>query len=360
MKFLFSSFKLAAALALLSISSCGRLGEDSFSGTGSLSVYLADGSGHITKAYPDLPDTCDFHLSISSSKGERIYDGPYGECRETLDVPSGNYVISIRSSEFSKPAFNSPQFGDEQCVSVAAGGHSVVKLVCGQINAGIRLYISSSFREENEDAVLLLKSAEGSLMYSFAEKRTAYFKPGLVSVVMSRGAEDQVLMVRDLNARDMLGVSLISAVQQTGKDGLSVSVDVDTSRVWRFDELLAGESSPGDAVGDAMGVAQARNSAPDEDVWVTGYIVGGDLTSASASFSMPFKSATNVLLGPRAAVSDRSSCLAVQLPDNEVRELLNLVDNPEMLGKRVCVRGDLVSSYYGMPGMKNTSECVVL
>jgi hypothetical protein len=43
----------------------------------------------------------------------------------------------------------------------------------------------------------------------------------------------------------------------------------------------------------------------------------------------------------------------VQLPAGEVREALNLVDNPELLGRKIVVRGDIVDSYYGLTGLKN-------
>ena len=105
-----------------------------------------------------------------------------------------------------------------------------------------------------------------------------------------------------------------------------------------------------------MSVFEARDSAGKDDVWVCGYVVGGDLTSSSASFKSPFESRTNILLGPRSSTVDKSVCLSVQLPAGEVRDALNLVDNPSLLGKRICVKGDIVSAYYGIPGVKNTVE----
>jgi hypothetical protein len=96
--------------------------------------------------------------------------------------------------------------------------------------------------------------------------------------------------------------------------------------------------------------------AGEDDVWVSGYIVGGDLTSSSASFQKPFTSRTNIVLGPRSSTTDKSSCMSVQLPTGEIRENLNLVDNPSLLGRKVCLRGDIVDAYYGIPGLKNLIE----
>jgi hypothetical protein len=100
------------------------------------------------------------------------------------------------------------------------------------------------------------------------------------------------------------------------------------------------------------------SAAGEEDVWVSGYVVGGDLTSSSASFEAPFSSRTCLLLGPRSSTKERTSCISVQLPAGEVREALNLVDNPELLGRKIVVRGDIVDSYYGLTGLKNCSEYV--
>jgi hypothetical protein len=102
-----------------------------------------------------------------------------------------------------------------------------------------------------------------------------------------------------------------------------------------------------------MTVAQARSSAGAEDVWVSGYIVGGDLTSSSASFAAPFQSRTNIVIGPKSTTSSRSSCLSVQLAAGQARDVLNLVDNPSNHGRKVLLKGNIVEAYYGMPGIKN-------
>ena len=107
---------------------------------------------------------------------------------------------------------------------------------------------------------------------------------------------------------------------------------------------------------NAMTVALAISNAPQEDVWVSGYIVGGDLTSASASFDAPFKSQTSILLGPKSSTTDREACISVQLPAGKVRDALNLVSNPNLLGSKVCLKGDLVESYFGLVGLKSVDD----
>ena len=119
---------------------------------------------------------------------------------------------------------------------------------------------------------------------------------------------------------------------------------------------IGGASTAGISAGEAMTVAQARSSAGANGVWVSGYIVGGDLSSSSASFVAPFDSRTNIVIGPKSTTSNRSSCLSVQLPAGELREALNLVDNPSNYGRKVLLKGNLVEAYYGMPGIKNITD----
>ena len=359
MKRIFVCFSLLVALGFSMLTSCGKLG-DARSDCGMLSVFFVNGSEVLTKAYPHLPDTCDFKLKIVDSSGKSFYDGVYGDCSESLELPSGNYVVSIMSSEFSKPAFDSPQFGDEQCVTIEAGKSTFVALECSQMNSGVRLDLTDEFKSSYSDAALLLKSSQGSLLYSFNENRIAYFSPGAVSVVMSRGAKDEVLLVKGLQPCNMYTIRISAPVVSTGVAGCGLDVMIDTTRVWNNEEYVIGGSAvSGEEVENAMTVADAKAAVGQEDVWVVGYIVGGDLTSASASFDAPFKSMSNLLLGPRSVVLDRSSCISVQLPDNAVREALNLVDHPHLLGKRVALKGDIVQSYYGLCGMKNTIEYVL-
>ena len=337
------------------ISSCQRLGADSRPYTSRLSISFIKGAELFTRAGLNLPDTSAFLLSITDAGGNVIYNGNYGDCPESLDVPPGSYNIRVVSSEFSKPAFETPQFGDEQCVFVPENGVGHVRLLCRQINSGVRLKISPAFLTQCPQSVLFLKSAEGQLMYSYTEKRIAYFLPGTISLVMSTGGSDRILMVKEVVENEILSIG-VSVPEATESGDYNLSVSIDTSRVWTNAEYIVGAGDSGHDVHAALSVADARNSPGKEDVWVCGYIVGADLTSASASFDVPFKFRTNIILGPRSSTKDRDVCLSVQLPSGTLRESLNLVDNPDLLGRRICLKGDIVDAYYGIPGIKNTIE----
>ena len=342
----------------LLIAACDVIGPDDL-GKGELRVSFANDA--VTRNISEIPDTGEFLITITDSKGGTVYSGKYDACPEVLEVPSGNYTVNVVSHEFGKPAFSSPQFGDEQCVNVPAGGVADVRLMCEQLNCGVRLKISPDFLTAYPGGVLFLKSSEGKLMYGYSEKRYAYFRPGNISLLLSDAGADEVLMTRNLQACHMLTLKVEVAQTVVPDEQKSpyakVSVAVDTTRTWLDDTYqIGGSSAAGASSGEAMTVAQARSSAGAEGVWVSGYIVGGDLSSSSASFTSPFSSRTNVLIGPKSTTSDRNSCLSVQLPAGELREELNLVDNPSNHGRKVLLKGDLVEAYYGMPGIKNITD----
>ena len=335
--------------------SCDRLGEKEQCGTGRLCISFEQYEGALTRAGTDVPDTSDFKLRVSDSQGNVVYEGDYGDCPESFEVNPGTYVIRAVSREFSKPEFNAAQFGDEQCVVVTSGERAGVKLVCAQMNAAVALDVSSDFLSACPDAVIFLKSSSGKLMYSYSEKRWAYFPPENVSLMMSSGGVDRILMTRKLESREMLKIKVRVPVGQT--TGREVSISVDTARVWKNEDYVIGSGEESHAV---LTVAQAMSAIGDKERWVSGYIVGGDLTSASASFAPPFKSRTNLVLGPRSSTVDRAACISVQLSEGIVRDALNLVDNPDMEGRKVKLKGDLVAAYYGMPGLKNVVEYELL
>lgn len=348
-------------MAVLLPSSCDILGTAD-SRNGELRISFADETVVYTRTQGEILDTSDFILKVTDSKGTVIYDGIYGAAPESMNVSAGTYTVSALSCEFTKPAFSTPQFGDEQCVVVKSGGSVDVKLLCTQKNSGIMLRTEPAFLTAYPDGVLMLKSTEGRLVYGYSEKRVAYFKPGKVSLVLSSSGKDEILTTRTLGENEVLTLKVGVASSASSRPDGRISIAVDTSRTWLSESYIIGgsDASKGTSPDNALTVSQAMASAGAEDVWVSGYIVGGDLTSTSASFEEPFTSRTNLLLGPKSGTVSRESCIAVQLPAGSVRDRLNLVDAPSLIGCKVCLKGDLVASYFGLIGLKNVTEYEVL
>ncbi len=359
----------AACVLLTAVPSCNRIGPESGQETvtGTLRIHFSENSYKQTRANDEaFPDTSAFILNVTDSKGKEIYNGTFGDSPENLIVSQGTYNISVRSGKFSAPAFASPLYGDDQCVTVASNGTTDVYLVCEQINSGIALKVASNFLTSYPNGVLFLKSADGKLMYAFKEKRTAYFNPGNVSLILNDNGADKTLFTRTLKARQILTVSISAPSSQTGAKGGGIHIDVDTSRIWLNEDFVInggsssdGGSSSGDSYKNALSVSQAKSEIGAEDVWVYGYIVGGDMTSSSISFDEPFSSNTNIAIAGRTTVSEKESCLSVNLHKGDIRDALNLADNPENLKKKVYLKGDIVEAYFGIPGIKNVSDYVL-
>lgn len=378
----FSFTSLCAVLIACASCSLFTIPDDSGGGTssGELSeLWLSFDWEAVaeTKAVSESIDTNGFLLDIRNSAGDIIYNGKYGDSPEKFELPADSYTVRAVSSDSSLPAFSAPQYGDEQCVVVPSGKAIGVKLNCTMMNCGICLKVASGFLTQYPKSSLFVKSDDGRLPYSYTERRIAYFRPGKISLLMASATETKTLMTRNLSAGDVLRLSVnVSASSSSGgssgggqaSSAGGIRIAVDTTKNWISGSYTIGGSSSsgggtssgsGDSDANAMTIAMAKESIGETDVWVGGYIVGGDLTSAKAVFTPPFKSKSNILLGPRSSAASRDNCLSVQLAEGDARDELNLVDNPQMLGRQVLICGDIVESYYGMSGIKNISDFVI-
>ena len=321
----------------------------------------------------EIPDTNDFILKVSDASGKVLYEGAYGESPESLLVDAGSYTVAVHSIEFTAPGFSRPVYGDEQVVVVKAGATVTVRLWCVLQNAGVRLQVAPDFLTSYPDGVLFLKSGDTRLMYGYSEKRIAYFKPGPVSLILNNHGDDEILLNRTLDPRTILTLS-ISAPHGGAAVASSITVSVDTAKVWNNESYIiggggsggssgtsGGSGSPGDDQGDeidnAYSVSQASSHIGEDGVWVFGYIVGGDLSTAGTTVkTSKITKATHLAIAARSSVTAKASCIAVELPKGNIRDALNLVDHPDLIGTRVYLKGTLVPSYFGTTGLKSVSD----
>lgn len=347
---------IVLAVAAITAFSCNRIGEADGEQSGQIRISFSNAQ-EFTKATGSLPDTSDFLLTVKHSGGSVIYDGTVANSPEAITVDPGSYTITAISEAFTKPAFDRPQWGDEQCIVVGKGEIVNVKLVCRLTNAGVRLKISSGFLTKYPDGVLRLQSSQGNLTYGYSEKRIAYFPPGNVSLVLNENTNNTVIASRTLEAQEILTLKINAGTASESSGGM-ISVAVDTTKNWVNEniDLEGGGEDKGSEIADALSVNQAQSSVGAEGVWVCGHIVGGDCSQTNASFTTPFDSDTHILIASRASTKDKSSCICVSLPKGKIRDALNLVSHPENLGKKVYIKGDIVESYYGVTGLKNPKD----
>ncbi len=348
---------IAAALAII-LASCNKIPSENAQGT----LCWSFSRSSCTRARTDLPDTDSFILDVRNSAGDALYVGSYGKSPESMLVNPGSYSVKVVSREFSKPEFDAPQYGDEQLVIVTAGAKTRAVLNCSQINSGLCLDIDRGFSETYPGGYLTVSSSEGSLKYSESEKRIGFFKPGEVTVSLFDGTSVSALVTRSLTPKEILTLGIVCPSPSVSSAGLSIRMD--TSRIWNNEDYFIGSGSgisPGAGISSAFSVVQAKEHAGETGVWVCGYIVGGDLSSTKngIKFSGPFDSMTCIAIASRASVIEKESCMSVQLSKGDLREKLNLVEHPELLGCKIYLKGDIVQSYYGIPGIHKVSEFVI-
>jgi len=318
-----------------------------------------------SKAAADPSDTSNYRLIIRPEKGKPVYDGLWSERPDELVVDAGTYSIRAESRDFSKPMFDAAVYGDFQVFTLNEGEVGTVRLNCSQQNAGVRIIIKDTFIANYEGADLYLRTSEGTLAYTYDESRTAFFNPGKLVLLMNLKGQETILYTRFLAVGEMLTLELSAAermplIRPITTMGFRMSVD--TSRTWVSDIVAYDGSGSTSGGGDeleitgAVSVSEARAMAGSKSVWVYGYIVGGDLSSSSASFTPPFTSRTNLVLAENQDCTEKNKCLSVQLAKGDIRDALNLVDNVNLLGKKVYLKGNVVDAYYKIPGLQNLSD----
>ena len=113
---------------------------------------------------------------------------------------------------------------------------------------------------------------------------------------------------------------------------------------------------------DPYNVAAGIGLQSEEPIaWVHGYIVGAvksGITSVSGNSDInwtgPFDLATNVVIADDVNCNEISQCIIVNLPAGKpLRSRVNLVDNPDNLGKHLAVNGKL-RRYFGQAGLRDS------
>lgn len=352
---------LAAAAAILSLSSCEDFSGPPDSPAGSTTLRWSFSRSVPTRTLYDLPDTNDFILTVTNSSGSVLYNGPYGASPEVLPVAAGSYILKVVSTAASLPAFDTPVYGDEEVILIKEGENALVRFGCTLQNAGMKLRISRDFTDAYPEGFLYVSVADGKLLYGPSESRTAFFRPGTASLLLYESGEGRTVFSRDLFAGEILSLKVSPGSSSGGSSpGSSTSIQLDTAAIYMDDECIVGEvpSDAGSTMEKAMGIAEARASAGRKGVWVLGFIVGGDLSSSGSAMTTepPFAKDTHFAIAARSSTTAKASCMSVELKKGEMRDALNLVSNPGLKGRAVYLKGDIVESYFGIPGIKNVTQ----
>ncbi len=300
----------------------------------------------------NIPDTNDFILSVMDASENYVYYGRYGDKPDPMSVSPGTYNVAVYSHEFDYPAFSSPQLGDSRIITINAGESIGVSFGCTQQNSGMRIIFEKSFRDRFFSGKVSIKNKGVTFDYPYNETRIAYFLPGVVDVVYTEDETETLLVTRELAPADIYTLKLAATAEDLG----GFSIQIDTTRNWINEDFTVGSGNSGSSVEGAIQVSELEKHLEEKEVWVVGYIVGGDVSASKVVFEAPFSKASNIAIADTPYASTREECAAVELPSSsDVREALNLVDHPDMLGRRVYILGT-VTTYYGHPGIKSVKE----
>ncbi len=298
-------------------------------------------------------DTNDFILSIYTQEGAKVYEGKYGKRPGEIVVVPGAYDIKLYSNNFTKPAFNSPMYGDEQTVVVEKNSSIAVTLMCRQINGAMRISFTDDFKKKFLGEGLTLRDLNGEIFYPYASYDFCYVQPGAVELRYSNDYKDTLLFSRQVAQAQMLSLKLSYA---PGNRTASLKLDMDTARNWKNENFNVGLKIPT----GALTIEQAQDCIGEENVMVFGFIIGGDATENTIRVGPPFKSRTNIVIAPSMLERVRTNMFVVELPSGEIRDALNLVSNRSLLGKAVVITGNIAENYYGYPGIKSTKAYSIL
>lgn len=102
-------------------------------------------------------------------------------------------------------------------------------------------------------------------------------------------------------------------------------------------------------------VTDAKTAASGSDKYIKAYIVGfiPDKSLSEAVFSATDAVNLNVIIAASADETDVNKCMPVQLPSGDIRNAINLKDNPTNLKQEVILCGS-IETYFGAVGLKST------
>ena len=170
----------------------------------------------------------------------------------------------------------------------------------------------------------------------------------------------------DIALTDYVGQTVTLAVKYTSRnsrDSFAGTIEVQSITIQEGSGVNPNPPTPGNGSGtldDPYDVASGISNQGQSSVWVKGYIVGcvksgSDHNTVTSNddidWAAPFGRPTNVLIADDPSCHEIANCLIVKMAAGSVlRSRVNLVDNPDNLGKMLTVLGTLKSGF-GKPGM---------
>lgn len=271
-----------------------------------------------------------FILSIVRASGDTCWYGRFGDRPEKLEVAVGDYVIRAVSDDTPMPAYDTPVYGAEACVTVSKGENADVNLLCKLINCGLQLSYSDKFVEKFGSAEGALVSVNGTLECQCPNEtgRIAYFNSGTVYYTVN----GEYMFSKDLISGQILHLT-VDAEQSDGQVSISITVD---------ESVEAVEESTYAGISPVLSVRQSKKIPEGITVTVYGRIEG---CIKNSKFYRSGELSTNIVIADNPEDSDMSQILPVELKSTALKEALSLTDN-DLIGSYITVKG-ITKKIYG-------------
>ena len=223
-------------------------------------------------------------------------------------------------------------------------------------------YIGRYFNNINEEVTIW-----ASTNYTWgADPTTASWTQ--VAASLSEGSNWTNFLTAEISLTQFVGQTVTFAVKYLSTDSKAGTMEIQSITIEEGTGVTpptpptpgpgAGSGTADDPYNVASGIGQ---QSAEPIAWVHGYIVGAvksgisSVTSnADINWSAPFDLATNVVIADDASCNEISQCIIVNLPAGKpLRMQVNLMDNPDNLGKHLAVTGKL-RKYFGQAGLRDS------
>lgn len=189
-----------------------------------------------------------------------------------------------------------------------------------------------------------------------------------VPATLVEGSNWNDFITTEIALTDYVGQTVTFAVKYLSTDSKAGTMEVQSITIEEGTGVTPPEPpTPGQGEGsgtadDPYNVAAGIGLQNEEPIaWVHGYIVGAVKSGLSSvtgntdiNWSAPFDLATNVVIADDAACREISQCIIVNLPAGKpLRIQVNLMDNPDNLGKHLAVNGKL-RRYFNQAGLRDS------
>ena len=221
------------------------------------------------------------------------------------------------------------------------------------------VYIGRYFSNINEDVTIW-----ASDNYSWGSDPTTATWTRLPASLMESNSWSNFLTA-EIPLTGYVGNIVTFAVKYVSTDSKAGTMEIQSICIEEGSGVTPPPPGQGEGSGtfdDPYNVAAGIGLQNEEPIaWVHGYIVGAvksGLSSVSGNddinWSAPFDLATNVVIADDVTCREISQCIIVNLPAGKpLRTQVNLMDNPDNLGKHLAVNGKL-RRYFGQAGLRDS------